>query len=174
MKKCFTFSSYTECKKLAKHLEAKLSTNVFIQLGNTLTVSRDMYEAAIIEGRKYVTENQITCNWVDAFGQETPIPLVPFSYIAVEKNDSVFPYCLSSSVLSAIKTFSLFCEALVQRQVFIQVRPNGNVVFLIEQPISIDEQFEIVQKIREHSCYHRIKKVTQFSFTDCFGANIAK
>ena len=58
MKKCFTFNSYSDCKMVENFLKEVIPSPVHIQLGNSIAVADEVYEKAILEGKKFTAENR--------------------------------------------------------------------------------------------------------------------
>lgn len=169
MKRCFTFNNYPDCKMVAKYLRTIISSTIHIQLGNSIAVAEDVYETAILEGKEFVEENGLSCNWADISGQEIPMNLVPIAIITLNENYTFSPHCLSASALDSLKFFTDFCESFLKRKLFTQIRFDGTIAFLIEDPHSTIEQLVIVQSLQEHRSYLRDNIYSNMLFTDYFG-----
>jgi len=172
MKRCFTFSNYRDCQRVVKYLKETLSTLVHTQLGNSISVYDNMYKEAITIGKKYIIENGIECYWVDNFGNEMPIVLVPFCYITLYQSETIAPYCLSADAISSISVFSELCQYYLERKVFTQIVNNEIVVFLIEDTMSTEDHLKVVEHLQNHSQHLCCNAGSKICFTDCFGYNI--
>lgn len=173
MKRCFTFNNPDECKLVFNFLRKMTDWPIHIQLSNAIIVADNVYSTAIVEGIKYVRENNIACNWVDTNGNILPLSLAPLATITFKENCTISPYCINTYCLSSINHFANFCESFLKRKLFMQVTINGTVNFLIEQNLSVDEHLEVAKSIQEHEYYLNDNIYDTIIFTDFFGNNIS-
>lgn len=170
MKKCFTFKCYADCREAAKFLQTVIPSTVHSRLDNNIVVADDMYEHAIVQGMQFV--KKFDCNWVDDSGNEVPINMAPFAIISL-KDYIVQPNCLAVYSFPSITHFATFAETLFERKVFIQIRSNSTIAFLIQ--ISHDKYLEhstLVEKIKEKSIFLNDSIFDNVVFTNIYGATI--
>lgn len=172
MKKCFACKCYADGKKVATFLQTVIPSTVHQQLDNSITVDSAIYSKAIIEGKNFVTQEGINCNWVDSTGNEVPMDLVPFAIVALtSRNDNIIqPYSLSKEALIYITNFADLCENVTGNKVFVQPRPNGTIAFLFKMTWNdFSKHSEQVEKIMHKSKEIITSEFASIIFTDIFG-----
>lgn len=177
MKKCFSFEKSHDCKRVSDYLIKTLSITIDTRLRDfipCIMVDDENYKEVVVLGANYMVENNIPGTWVNAFVNETDPNLVPFAYMAMDYEKTTYPHCLSSDSLSILFRFTDFCESYLKRKVFTQVLSDGFLVFLIQRPISVEEQLSLVSNLKEHSAYLECITNTKVMFTDYFGFDIPK
>lgn len=169
MKRCFTFNNYPDCKRVAKFLQTVIPSTIHVQLGNAIAVSEENYPTAIIEGKQFIEENNITCNWIDAGDHELPLTLVPFAIITLNDSYIKEPYCIESSVLHLSYNFAFHCSNFLKQKVFSQIHSDGTIYFLIEDTRSTMKHYDIVKSIQVSSYYFPENIHKEVAFTYYFG-----
>ena len=65
MKPCFKFYGCDDSKLVAKFLQSVIPSAVHVRLNNTIVVSTNEYQTAIVEGKQFIKNNNIHCHWID-------------------------------------------------------------------------------------------------------------
>lgn len=170
MKKCFTFKCYADCKKVTNFLQTVIPTTVHHQLGNAITVETLMYGHAILQGKKFVSQEKIDCNWVDYTENEVPLHMAPFAIVTLDANLTTPPYCLPAYALTSITHFADLTQSIIARKVHVQPRPDGTIAFLIAcRHDAILEHGDIVDKLKDKKEFLKDSIFTNVAFTDIFG-----
>jgi len=169
MKRCFTFNNYSDCKMVAKFLKTVIPSPIHVQLGNAIAVTEEDYPDAIFEGKQFIKENKIPCNWVDYGNHELPITLVPIAIIAFNDGYIKEPYCIETSALHLSYNFAFHCSNFLKKKVFTQIHSDGTISFLIEDTRSTEKHFEMVKTIHVSSYYFPGNIHKDVAFTNYFG-----